>query len=633
MTILPDQELLRGATLKAATFPRNTVRPTTSRHHLEGYLKRLNSHDGRLFCVDGKASIDLWDYDDFAKEFHNTCVANEFELIARLEGERLFVRDDPRSRFIFIHARNSRECLRASRRMFVRALTHHQVMPSFLDFVFPFGHQQYAEDLLFSGFREDTKLVPSDGGLIIPELGRSGVEIRMCYSLKSVEPKIIDQDFPWSIRQTAVYHSFDLVTGKACWIVMKGSHLIRDRVRSASSAIEEGSSSTELSSFDSVSSSLGSALETHLVLCDWCDEDWRWYLTFLEKELQRLTRRALVIDIPKARSFVEPEAYQERKQHTKSITRTISAYTKRTLSSSRKYTSSSSSMEKGEYRPSFPQPPMSPLSPPVSPLDETAPQLPPVLPPGMDPMGSQATYQKPEKDEVFSVRTLQQVQVIEDKTNEVLLIIEANIKIVKNIRKHYQTVLASDECPSELKSETRVKISYFEKRIANIIGDLEIQHSSAQTLLRLLENRKSILSGLLNISNIEASKEFATHSQHSASKMEAITEAMHHLALKTKQETVSMRIITLVTLFFLPGTFISTVMSTDIIKFPSKQESGKVFQSGALQLWLVITLPLMAITFIAWWLVYWLVNRREEQQSGGTFRRWLPQYNEIREGT
>jgi hypothetical protein len=39
--------------------------------------------------------------------------------------------------------------------------------------------------------------------------------------------------------------------------------------------------------------------------------------------------------------------------------------------------------------------------------------------------------------------------------------------------------------------------------------------------------------------------------------MEAMTEAMHLLAVKTKQETVSMRIITLVTLFFLPGTFIS----------------------------------------------------------------------------
>lgn len=36
-----------------------------------------------------------------------------------------------------------------------------------------------------------------------------------------------------------------------------------------------------------------------------------------------------------------------------------------------------------------------------------------------------------------------------------------------------------------------------------------------------------------------------------------VTDDMHILATKTKQETVSMKIITLVTLFFLPGTFIS----------------------------------------------------------------------------
>lgn len=135
--------------------------------------------------------------------------------------------------------------------------------------------------------------------------------------------------------------------------------------------------------------------------------------------------------------------------------------------------------------------------------------------------------------------------------------------------------------------------------------------------------------------------------------MEAMTEAMHLLAVKTKQETVSMRVITLVTLFFLPGTFISvryllsmyrlvsirpfqllnletdsqfqTVMSTDIVKFPSIQESGKVFQLEALQLFLAITLPLMAVTFIAWWVVYWCVNRRQDRKTfGGRFSGWLP---------
>lgn len=64
-------------------------------------------------------------------------------------------------------------------------------------------------------------------------------------------------------------------------------------------------------------------------------------------------------------------------------------------------------------------------------------------------------------------------------------------------------------------------------------------------------------------------------------------------------------------------------MSTDIIKFDSTKESGKVFQLEALKLWLAITLPLMAVTFLAWWLVYGYVKERQDQKPfSGHFSKW-----------
>jgi hypothetical protein len=56
---------------------------------------------------------------------------------------------------------------------------------------------------------------------------------------------------------------------------------------------------------------------------------------------------------------------------------------------------------------------------------------------------------------------------------------------------------------------------------------------------------------------MEASKRFAKQAAASTTNMEAMTEEMKSLAQKTKQETVSIHIITIVTLLFLPGTFIS----------------------------------------------------------------------------
>jgi len=354
-------------------------------------------------------------------------------------------------------------------------------MPNFLDFVFPFGHQHYAEDFHFSGFREDTRLASVGGCLNISELGRSGREIRVSYSLKSVEPYDKTPDWPWSVRQTALYHSFDVVTGKSCWVVVKGNKLIRDRIQSATAPSSIGPS--ELNAFETTASSFSSTLATHLVLCDWCDEDWRWYLTFLEKQLQNLTRRALAVDVPKASSFIEPQSFRKVEPPTPFI-RTLSEMTKKTLSIPRRH----SMLQKTKFQAPFPQP----MSPPLSPTDEEPPQMPPILPPGMG--GPNEASSVSNGDEIFSVGVLQKVQAIEDKANEVLLNLEANIKIVMGIKKHYQWVLKSEDCPPEIVTGSKAEFAHFQKRIDNILGDLEIQHTSAQVLLRLVENRESLVS-------------------------------------------------------------------------------------------------------------------------------------------
>jgi hypothetical protein len=56
---------------------------------------------------------------------------------------------------------------------------------------------------------------------------------------------------------------------------------------------------------------------------------------------------------------------------------------------------------------------------------------------------------------------------------------------------------------------------------------------------------------------MEANRLLTKHAQESAERMEDMTKEMNRVALKTKDETVSMKIITLVTLFYLPGTFMS----------------------------------------------------------------------------
>jgi hypothetical protein len=112
-------------------------------------------------------------------------------------------------------------------------MTYHQVMPAYLDFMFVFGSQSDANDLRFSGFREQVQLKPHPACLSIPGLGRSGRHYQLCYNLKSVYRKKQSHENvkldEWSIRQAAVYHQFDVEHGTTLWIVTKGGRDLLDR--------------------------------------------------------------------------------------------------------------------------------------------------------------------------------------------------------------------------------------------------------------------------------------------------------------------------------------------------------------------------------------------------------------------
>ncbi|KIM97239.1 hypothetical protein OIDMADRAFT_130241 [Oidiodendron maius Zn] len=458
-------------------------------------------------------------------------------------------------------------------------------MPTFLDFLFPFGKQLYTQDFQFSGFRSEDRLSSDDRGLELPRLGRSGRDIRMCYNLKSVEPSKSQKEWPWSIRQTAAYHSFDIETGKAFWVIIKGDQLIKRRIESTTNA--RRAQALNLSDFDSLATSFSSTLQAHLLIFDWCHEHWRWYINFLEQELQRLTRETLLVDLGQSSNVIDRTSSQGQRA-------TSSQVHSSPLSVSEKATWRSGSEIKEPT--SYPRPQY---------------QAPPVPRPASLFAESQESLNA---DENFSFSDLQQVQSLEEKANEIILVLDSNASTLSKVKQYYRETFTFDEFPITLKSACARDFTKFEKAVGNIIGDLQMQESRTKMLLRLLTNRKSLLYGILDYRNMESNKLFASKAQLSTANMEIMTQGMHEIAQKTKQETVSMRIITLVTLFFLPGTFISTIMSTDIIQYQVSADgkSQEVFQLGALQLYLAITLPMMLLTFASWYGVYIWVDRKEK---------------------
>jgi hypothetical protein len=125
---------------------------------------------------------------------------------------------------------------------------------------------------------------------------------------------------------------------------------------------------------------------------------------------------------------------------------------------------------------------------------------------------------------------------------------------------------------------------------------------------------------------------FAQQAQISTVAMEKLTVEMAEIALKTRQETNSMHIITIFTLIFLPGTFVAvrygapyirktfvwaltayqTFFSSGVLDFdgydgdlPMVESIGYSTKWAALKLFAVICLPLMGATLSVWGLWTW----------------------------
>jgi hypothetical protein len=343
--------------------------------------------------------------------------------------------------------------------MLLFILTYHQVLPAFLDFLFPFGKRRYAQDFQFSAFRHGDSLSLDERGLNMAELGRSGRDIRICYNLKSVEPSKSQSQWPWSVRQTAAYHSFDVETGKAMWIVIKGDQLMKRRIE----ATTRPGNSQSPKSFESLETCFSSSLATHLVIFDWCREKWRWYINFLEQELQISTQQTLLISIDKYSTV-------STSNHVRA---TSSRYRRPPTFNSEKVSVHSPSMSK--------KPPPS-LPPPLLSVFQG------------EPDDSDLSEDDDSDGEDFSFDDLQRVQFLEEKANEIVLVLESNIKILLELRQHFTDIFASEDWPRALRENCFKDVIKFQKRTSDVISDLQMQLSRTQMLLRLLTERKNLVS-------------------------------------------------------------------------------------------------------------------------------------------
>ncbi|KAH7090175.1 hypothetical protein FB567DRAFT_589584 [Paraphoma chrysanthemicola] len=569
-------------------YPLNLPDRSVPKHRMNYYWYKLQNEEERLFDKDERRVSLLTIIGDKMRK-KSLCSVEDVQMSLAFSADRLAP-----ATFIFMQAPHSRASLYLSRDMLGYLFTYYEIPPSFLERLFGFGQRVEGRKHNTRPFNNESRMYQIQRGPAIPELNVSGCDLRIHYSVSSVEPsstspsldKSTSSSLNWSVRSTAIYHSFDVETGQVVWVNIKGNRELEDRTLVA---VEDSQLRYPIEA--SAMPCLQATLRTHVAFVDIARENWSLYIDDIETMIDTATARVLVMPVEQVYS-TNPTGEEIISRSSPLIP--TKASLRSTPSLEKRIGTDSASSDRGQVL-----------------------MLPPELPPRWDPKSGN-THSRQDRDKEtqllndFAFGDLQHVEFIEEKLQEMIAVADSNSRALRGLRELYRSFLHHlSQKPEKLASIydcDRIKedLGVFELQIGNIEGDLETQRARSKLLVSKIHERKALLRSVLQYRSMTASEFYAHKAQQSAYSMEELTVQMHALAGKTKHEAVSMRIITLVTLFFLPGTFVATFMSTDILRWT---DTGRIYQSQALNTYLAISIPLMVVVFVTWAALHNFENR------------------------
>ncbi|OTB13154.1 hypothetical protein K445DRAFT_320334 [Daldinia sp. EC12] len=173
----------------------------------------------------------------------------------------------------------------------------------------------------------------------------------------------------------------------------------------------------------------------------------------------------------------------------------------------------------------------------------------------------------------YTPRDIQDLQIWEERVRKVIVTLEGNVDVMISLARFYRQLPQDKGFP--LRKSCSLDIGTFSGQIGNFIRDIKMQIKRAGFLEKTISDRRELV-----IQHLQS---------QAASRAEILSRSM-------EQEQVFMLIITVVTLIFLPATFVSTFFSTDVIKYQGSESPDGSFSATAMNRWLQVTIPLTIFT-------------------------------------
>jgi hypothetical protein len=100
----------------------------------------------------------------------------------------------------------------------------------------------------------------------------------------------------------------------------------------------------------------------------------------------------------------------------------------------------------------------------------------------------------------YQPQHLQDLQRWEDKTNEVIMILEANVDVMSSLCRFYNDFKENKDIPTNLKDECGTDILTFAAHIDDMTHNFKMQIARAKLLTKITSDRKELVGSLTLIS-------------------------------------------------------------------------------------------------------------------------------------
>lgn len=518
---------------------------------------------------------------------------------AELETHLQHGTDDPQLRYIAIESPDSRSSLRCSHAMFTYLSSFHQISPSFIPAICSFGRVLEPKDVCLAFLDADeSRLISSPDRVPMYPRGRSGSEIQLSYLLRVVEKSTSRKPWNFIVRPLAVYHSYDVQTGRALWVTVKGNRSTREQICEVlEDQLRSGLNAPE--------NTFAATLDMHLSIMETVEENWQSYINEIDQAIRETVSKA-----SNARIDIGPHFEQMQQNIMQHIARPASNAISngarvgsllQSIKSGFQKTSSKQSLENQKPKPT------------ESKENEFWKRF---------FNGSKHTSSLQQNNEIqdivdkylkldnYSFEDNQDLHRYGEAIQEAILTIKLDADVIHGLGEFYQCEPLQESVAKDKAHPDFYRLKAFAARLKSLENSLCVKQQQLEGLEKFIREAKVLYDGVSQYRSVQISKIYAQSAQASAQRMEKIAGI-------TEKETASMHIITLVTLVFLPGTFIASFLQSGVFQWKDEDaiEHAWLFRGPVFEMFMEICLVMMFVTFVVWFVVFRCLRGRSQGQN------------------